>query len=163
MIHIPVLLNEIKAHFELFRSYPNPIYLDGTFGRGGHYRELKKMIPQMKAIAFDQDPEAIKYAQQNFSNEITNKELVIFHDNFANFDKHYQGPIDFALLDLGVKVAEPRAAQETPPQETSRDLKRPQETRGIATDRSGPPSCGSGCPSGCRCRRTARRPLLARS
>ncbi|MCK6599610.1 MAG: 16S rRNA (cytosine(1402)-N(4))-methyltransferase RsmH, partial [Bdellovibrionaceae bacterium] len=102
MIHIPVLLNEIKAHFELFRSYPNPIYFDGTFGRGGHYRELKKMIPQMKAVVFDQDPEAIKYAHQEFSNEITSEELVIFHDNFANFEKHYQGPIDFALLDLGV-------------------------------------------------------------
>lgn len=102
MIHIPVLLNEVKSVFEVFKEYPAPVYFDGTFGRGGHYREIKSMIPQMKAVAFDQDPEAIEYGKKNFTEQIASGELTLIHDNFVNFDKHTLPLFDFMLLDLGV-------------------------------------------------------------
>lgn len=102
MIHIPVLLSEVKSVFEPFKEYSAPIYLDGTFGRGGHYKDLKAMIPQLKTIAFDQDPEAINYAKVNFSKDLESGDLKLIHDNFVNFDKHGLGSFDFMLLDLGV-------------------------------------------------------------
>lgn len=102
MSHIPVLLNEIKSTFQPFVGFSRPLYLDGTFGRGGHYKELKLLIPQLQTIAFDQDPEAIKYANKYFAKEIDSGELRIIHDNFINFQKYGIEKIDMILLDLGV-------------------------------------------------------------
>lgn len=102
MSHIPVLLNEIKSTFQPFVGFSKPLYLDGTFGRGGHYKELKHLIPQLQTIAFDQDPEAIKYANKYFAKEIDSGELRLIHDNFINFQKYGIEKIDMILLDLGV-------------------------------------------------------------
>jgi 16S rRNA (cytosine1402-N4)-methyltransferase len=102
MVHIPVLYNEIVAAFEPFADQSEIVYLDGTFGRGGHYRLLLEKNPNMKTLAFDQDPDAFTYAQGQFSDLMKSGKLVFHQDNFVNFDKHYWGPIDFALLDLGV-------------------------------------------------------------
>lgn len=102
MIHIPVLLSEVKTAFEPLKEYTAPVYFDGTFGRGGHYREIKAMIPQMKAIAFDQDPEAIEYGKKNFAADIESGALTLIHDNFVNFSHHELPKFDFMLLDLGV-------------------------------------------------------------
>jgi 16S rRNA (cytosine1402-N4)-methyltransferase len=97
-----VLINEVKTAFEPLKEYSSPIYFDGTFGRGGHYREIKAMIPQMKAIAFDQDPEAIEYGKKNFAADIESGSLTLIHDNFVNFSSHELPKFDFMLLDLGV-------------------------------------------------------------
>ncbi len=102
MSHIPVLLNEIKSIFQPFVGFSKPLYLDGTFGRGGHYKELKLLIPQLQTIAFDQDPEAIKYANKYFEKEIHSGELRLIHDNFINFQKYGIEKLDMILLDLGV-------------------------------------------------------------
>lgn len=88
--------------FEPFKQYSTPWYFDGTFGRGGHYRELKAMIPHLKAIVFDQDPEAIAYAQINFKSDISSGDLTVIHDNFVNIERHALPQFDFMLLDLGV-------------------------------------------------------------
>ncbi len=42
-------------------------YIDGTFGRGGHSREiLKRLGPQGRLLAFDKDPDAVKSAKTDF-------------------------------------------------------------------------------------------------
>ncbi len=102
MAHIPVLAKEIVTAFEPFEGKPGVTYLDGTFGRGGHYGLLLEKNPDMQTIAFDQDPDAFAYAQTQFGDRLSSGRLRFCQDNFVNFDKHYNGQIDFALLDLGV-------------------------------------------------------------
>lgn len=102
MVHIPVLYKEIVTAFEPFVGQSGITYLDGTFGRGGHFRCLLEQNPQMQTIAFDQDPDAETYAQSQFGDLMTSGQLRFFADNFVNFENHFTGEIDFALLDLGV-------------------------------------------------------------
>ena len=102
MAHIPVLYNEIVATFAPFVDKSETVYFDGTFGRGGHYRLLLEKNPSMTAIVFDQDPDAHSFAETHFADQIKSGKLRLHQDNFAHFDKHYTGMIDFALLDLGV-------------------------------------------------------------
>lgn len=102
MIHIPVLSNEIVAAFEPFLGQSEIVYLDGTFGRGGHYKLLLEKNPHLQTIAFDQDPDAHAYAKEHFGDLLQCQKLKLYQDNFLNFNKYYGGGIDFALLDLGV-------------------------------------------------------------
>ncbi|MFN7454063.1 MAG: 16S rRNA (cytosine(1402)-N(4))-methyltransferase RsmH [Pseudobdellovibrionaceae bacterium] len=103
MLHIPVMLNEISEHLlPVLQSHPSPRYLDGTLGRGGHLRHFLNSVPQLKAIAFDQDPEAIAYAQAEFSKEIAQGRLQLVHSNFASYQAEVHGEFDAGLVDLGV-------------------------------------------------------------
>lgn len=77
-------------------------YFDGTFGRGGHLRALLEKYPQVTAVACDQDPEAIAYAQTHFGDWISQGRLQIVHENFSEFSKEKFGEFDLMLLDLGV-------------------------------------------------------------
>jgi 16S rRNA (cytosine1402-N4)-methyltransferase len=55
-VHTPVLLSEA---IEALAIQPAGTYLDGTFGRGGHSREiLSRLGPRGRLIALDRDPEA---------------------------------------------------------------------------------------------------------
>lgn len=81
------------------------IYIDGTFGRGGHSRAiLNQLGPSGRLIAFDKDPEAIAYAKQHFENE---PRFSIVHQSFATLEQVAEdlglaGRINGILLDLGV-------------------------------------------------------------
>jgi 16S rRNA (cytosine1402-N4)-methyltransferase len=81
------------------------IYVDGTFGRGGHSRAILERLGQAgRLIAFDKDPEAIAYAEQHFS---ADKRFSIIHDSFATLaevakTQQIAGRINGILLDLGV-------------------------------------------------------------
>lgn len=77
-------------------------YFDGTFGRGGHYRELIHKFPTMVATVMDQDMTAIEFAHNQFKPLVQNKQLEIIHGNFADFKLHCHGTYDAILLDLGV-------------------------------------------------------------
>lgn len=56
--HVTVLLDEAVNGLNI---KPNGIYIDGTFGRGGHSRLiLSQLGEQGRLIAIDRDPEAIK-------------------------------------------------------------------------------------------------------
>jgi len=59
--HRPVLLDEALAALAL---HPDGVYVDGTFGRGGHARGvLARLGPRGRLIAIDRDPQAIAAAQ----------------------------------------------------------------------------------------------------
>ncbi len=104
--HYPVMAQEIVEAFALFREKTALRYLDGTFGRGGHYLLLKSLFPQMKAIVMDQDRQAIEFAQQKFSTQVESGDLQIIHANFSRFAQEIKEPtensFDMMLLDLGV-------------------------------------------------------------
>jgi len=82
----------------------NGVYIDATFGRGGHTRGiLEKLSNSGKVIAFDQDVSAVDYAKANFNDD----RLEVIHSAFSNMgkilDEHKLiGKIDGILMDLGV-------------------------------------------------------------
>ena len=100
--HQSVLLDEA---LESLNIRPSGIYIDATFGRGGHSRAiLQKLNEEGRLIAFDQDPEAIAFARQQFADE---PRFTIEHCNFnqvADVVEQYglTGKIDGVLMDLGV-------------------------------------------------------------
>lgn len=95
--HVPVMLHECM---EALNIKPDGIYVDVTFGGGGHSREiLKRLGPNGRLIAFDQDPDALR-------NKIDDDRFVLIHQNFR-FLRNYlrlEGvkQVDGVLGDLGV-------------------------------------------------------------
>ncbi|MES2591430.1 MAG: 16S rRNA (cytosine(1402)-N(4))-methyltransferase RsmH [Bacteroidota bacterium] len=94
--HQPVLLKEC---IEGLNINPAGIYVDVTYGGGGHSREILKHLTTGKLYAFDQDEDAVR-------NKIDDDRLVLIKQNFRylkNFLKMYNAlPIDGLLADLGV-------------------------------------------------------------
>lgn len=98
-VHRTVLLEEAVNALSL---NPSGIYVDGTFGRGGHSRLLLSQLgPGGRLIAFDKDVRAIEEA-----NTINDGRFLIVHEGFAGLatalDALGVGQIDGLLLDLGV-------------------------------------------------------------
>ncbi len=78
--HVSVL---IKESIELLKINPNGIYLDCTFGRGGHSQKILEYLDsQGRLIAIDKDQEAI-----NAAKKIKDQRFEIFQTNFLNFDE----------------------------------------------------------------------------
>jgi 16S rRNA (cytosine1402-N4)-methyltransferase len=99
-LHLPVMLEQA---LQLLNINPDGIYIDGTFGRGGHSNAiLNQLSAKGKLIAFDQDPDAVQYAKTN----INDPRFNIFHDNFTNHQQHLKSidvtSVDGILLDLGI-------------------------------------------------------------
>jgi 16S rRNA (cytosine1402-N4)-methyltransferase len=93
--HTTVLLNEAV---EALVTKPDGIYVDATFGRGGHSRLLLSQLgPQGRLIAFDKDPEAVAVA-----NAIGDPRFEIRHQGFAALSELQAGSITGVLMDLGV-------------------------------------------------------------
>ncbi len=95
--HIPVMLNEC---LEGLKINPDGIYVDVTFGGGGHSKSIfSKLSPSGKLIVFDQDPDAAKntWSAENFH---------FVPSNFAFFSNHLRAlgikNVDGILADLGV-------------------------------------------------------------
>jgi len=77
--HQSVLLEEA---LESLNIRPDGIYIDATFGRGGHSRAiLQQLNEEGRLIGFDQDLEAIAYAEQAFADE---PRLTMEHCNFSH-------------------------------------------------------------------------------
>ena len=100
--HQSVLLSE---SIESLNIRPDGIYIDATFGRGGHSRAiLQQLNEQGRLIVFDLDPEAIRYAEKEFANE---SRFTIEHSNFDQVASVVERlgltkKIDGVLMDLGV-------------------------------------------------------------
>ena len=83
----------------------NGIYVDGTFGRGGHSRAILQQLNQSgRLIAIDKDQEAIQYGLQHFADD---PRLTLVQGSFANLgdiakEAGIYGKINGILLDLGV-------------------------------------------------------------
>lgn len=98
--HFTVLLNEAVDGLALKEK---GIYIDGTFGRGGHSRLILSRLSQDgRLIAIDRDPRAIAAAQQ-----IQDPRFQIEHNSFSAIPEICEklglvGKIDGILLDLGV-------------------------------------------------------------
>lgn len=103
-LHVPVLLSEVLAAFSSYGKPPH-LLLDGTFGRGGHSREIIKTFPGIKVLGLDRDHEAIEFGKTNFADEITKGVLTLQKISFSQFAQTLEipkGQFDFILLDLGV-------------------------------------------------------------
>ncbi len=97
--HQTVLLREAV---EALVIKPAGVYVDGTFGRGGHSRAiLGQLGPNGRLIAFDRDPQAIAAAQA-----MNDSRLTIVHRAFGDLAPvlHEVGvsAVDGVLLDVGV-------------------------------------------------------------
>ncbi|WHN65559.1 16S rRNA (cytosine(1402)-N(4))-methyltransferase RsmH [Cysteiniphilum sp. QT6929] len=103
-MHYSVLLNESIAALAI---KVDGIYVDGTFGRGGHSRQILAGLTTGKLIAFDRDLEAIEYAKVHFKAEIESGKLILVHAPFSTMahaltELGFAGKVDGVLLDLGV-------------------------------------------------------------
>jgi len=101
--HTTVLLHETV---EGVLTDPDGIYVDGTFGRGGHSRLLlEKLGPQGRLIAIDRDLEAIAAATEG-ATRVTDPRFAICHSGFADMQAQLAGlgitEVQGVLLDLGV-------------------------------------------------------------
>lgn len=97
--HQTVLLNEAV---NALVTRTDGVYVDGTFGRGGHSRAvLAKLGEAGRLIAFDKDPQAIETARA-----IDDKRFEIVHDSFAGLRLAMAARgvarLSGVLLDLGV-------------------------------------------------------------
>ena len=94
--HQPVLL---KESIEGLNVRPDGIYIDLTFGGGGHSKEILKRLKAGRLIAFDQDPDA----EQNVPED---EKFRFIRSNFryvGNWLKfHGVSKVDGALADLGL-------------------------------------------------------------
>ncbi len=94
--HTPVLLNSC---IEALHIRPDGIYVDATFGGGGHSREIFKHLTTGKLFAFDMDEDAAK-------NAIDDKRFTLIRKNFSELKNsllaHHVTEIDGLLADLGV-------------------------------------------------------------
>lgn len=101
--HIPVLL---KESVDALHINPNGVYIDITFGGGGHSALILSQLRKGKLIAVDQDAEAEKNAD-NFKKSLKSTQNFQFiRSNFKylqNFLLYYQiEQVDGILADLGV-------------------------------------------------------------
>lgn len=101
MEHLPIMLNEV---LDALSIKSDGIYVDGTFGRGGHSRAILNQLTTGHLVVFDQDERAIETAQK-LSLEYPNK-MTIIQSNFEHLneklDEYNIKGIDGILLDLGV-------------------------------------------------------------
>ena len=97
--HRPVLLAEAVTALTSGNLSSNAVFIDGTFGRGGHSQALLKMLsPQAQLLAFDKDLSALATAQH-----ITDSRFTIVHSSFAAMAQFAKAAsVDGVLLDLGI-------------------------------------------------------------
>lgn len=95
--HSPVLLKESVDGLNI---KPDGVYVDVTFGGGGHSKEiLSRLGPNGRLIAFDQDEDAL-------ANAIDDSRFLLIHENFRYIKRflrfHGIREVDGILADLGV-------------------------------------------------------------
>ncbi len=100
--HVPVLLGPV---LEGLKIRPDGCYVDGTFGRGGHSREiLKQLGSDGRLIAIDRDPDAIAAAPESLT---ADPRFELIKGESAQLEafigeRNLVGKIDGLLFDLGV-------------------------------------------------------------
>ena len=95
--HVPVLLNEVIEHLQII---PAGIYVDCTFGGGGHSKKILEQLNENgKLIVFDQDKDAEK-------NVPDDKRVTFIPHNFRHLQRmlrlHKISKVNGILADIGV-------------------------------------------------------------
>ncbi len=105
MYHKPVMLSECMDGLAI---KPGGIYVDVTYGGGGHSRVILDELKTGRLIAFDQDADAL-------ANAIDDDRFILLAQNFkflTNFLRFYKAfPVDGILADLGVSSHQIDAAE----------------------------------------------------
>jgi len=96
MYHKPVLLNESIAGLAL---QPDGIYVDATFGGGGHSLEILSRLQGGKLIGFDQDDDSLPNIPKDERFCLVNRNFRYLIHYLRYFDAI---PVDGILADLGV-------------------------------------------------------------
>jgi 16S rRNA (cytosine1402-N4)-methyltransferase len=100
--HRTVLLDEAVDALDITGPRTHGVYVDGTFGRGGHSRLiLSRLSGEGRLIGFDKDTQAIATAAQ-----MNDTRFSIVHDSFATMREALEArgitQVDGILLDLGI-------------------------------------------------------------
>lgn len=109
--HAPVMLEEVLTALAVD---PAGIYVDGTFGRGGHSQAiLNRLGPQGKLFCLDKDPQAVAFGRELFAHD---PRVICLHSSFIHLAKMAEeydiaGKIAGILLDLGVSSPQLDEAQ----------------------------------------------------
>ena len=91
--HIPVMLHESIKALDII---PNCFYIDCTFGRGGHSKEiLKKLNDDGRLLALDKDLEAVKEGKN-----IKDKRFEIVHASFKDLNNILKKKISKNLMEF---------------------------------------------------------------
>jgi 16S rRNA (cytosine1402-N4)-methyltransferase len=99
--HDSVLFNEVLKGLNI---KSDGIYVDATLGRCGHTQGILNNLNDLgSVIGFDQDVDAIKYAENNFSDP----RLGLIHSNFSKLNDELNkinliGKVNGVLMDLGI-------------------------------------------------------------
>jgi 16S rRNA (cytosine1402-N4)-methyltransferase len=100
--HRPVLRDEVLSALNL---RPEGIYVDATFGRGGHAAAiLQRLGAEGRLLAMDRDPQAVEVARKKFAEDVR---FTIVRGPFSMLaqtidDRGLSGKVAGVLLDLGV-------------------------------------------------------------
>lgn len=105
--HASVLLHETIDNLNI---KDGGLYVDATFGGGGHANYLLNKMHTGTLVGFDQDAYAINAARENFASYLkddADPKLVLVHDNFSQLNKDlvelgFTDGIDGIYYDLGV-------------------------------------------------------------
>lgn len=99
--HISVLVNEVLTYLA---PQPHRVYVDATFGGGGHTRAILQSEPTCSVIAIDWDQEAFLMHEQQFKDEFGDR-IIFIWGNFAQLAlllrKHGIEKVDGILADFG--------------------------------------------------------------
>ncbi|TDQ14636.1 16S rRNA (cytosine1402-N4)-methyltransferase [Algoriphagus boseongensis] len=103
--HIPVMLSQCTEGLAI---NPNGIYVDVTFGGGGHSREILKHLDQGRLFGFDQDEDALENVPQD-------ERFTFVQANFRDIKRYLRlygvKQVDGILADLGIsshQIDEPK-------------------------------------------------------
>ncbi|BDB96239.1 16S rRNA (cytosine(1402)-N(4))-methyltransferase RsmH [Candidatus Hydrogenosomobacter endosymbioticus] len=113
MNHIPVMLKEVLDLMCSDEKSSEGLFLDATFGRGGHTCALLERLPGCKVIAIDRDPDAISYGQRYLCDKYADR-LKLVHGCFSDMmtilsdmlGEDAGALFSGVLMDLGVSSAQ---------------------------------------------------------
>ena len=101
---MPVLLHECLDALQIMGD---GVYVDVTYGGGGHSKKILEKLTTGKLFAFDRDGDAIK-------NEVEDDRLILVNDNFSELAKYvklYRLKVDGILADFGISSWQIDAAE----------------------------------------------------
>lgn len=103
--HYSVMLNECIDFLPKFEK--DSIFVDGTFGGGGHSFAIAEKFPNIKIFGIDQDISAIENGHKNITQKNLSDQIELVHLNFSEFPvwfkkNHPDKKVNALLIDLGV-------------------------------------------------------------